>query len=272
MKLDNELQCAKELAQTAGQVILKHYGHVRRLTKHHDESVSEADRESQRTIVAGLKQSFPHYGIIGEEDEAGVAITFDVPNPLGRNWVIDPIDGTNNFLAGLGTFAVCIGLLDAGQPVLGIVLDVVRNQMYWASAGNGAFLDGRKLHVVNTPLSASSLVLLASTLADENKKVPAFATRSLGIHPWKSRCLGSAAIEAALVGAGVAHAALTLNGKLWDIAAAASIVFEAGGMVTAPDGKAIFPFNLQGYSGAKVPFLAAAPIAQPVLLKDIATP
>jgi fructose-1,6-bisphosphatase/inositol monophosphatase family enzyme len=83
------------------------------------------------------------------------------------------------------------------------------------------------------------------------------------------RILGSAALEAVQVGAGVAHGAVTVNGKLWDIVAPAAIVLEAGGVVTDLTGKPIFPFNLRGYQGAKVPFLAAGARAHAELLREI---
>src|SRR5947207_13179474 len=130
MSLAHDLQYAIDLSRGAGRVVLEQYGKVRRLTKTHvaanAEAVTEADRASQRLIVAALRKRYPNDGIIGEESDTGTSITFDVANVAGRNWVIDPIDGTNNFIGGLGAFAVCIGLLDGGYPVLGVVYDVTR--------------------------------------------------------------------------------------------------------------------------------------------------
>src|SRR5450432_1162914 len=116
---------------------------------------------------AGLRKKFPGDGIIGEENDRGDAITFDVSNPNGRNWVIDPIDGTNNFIAGLGMFAVCIGLLDAGQPVIGVVYDVTRDQLYSAARGGGAWLGEKRLSVIDTPMGDSALLMLTSNLLDK---------------------------------------------------------------------------------------------------------
>ena len=104
MNLSEDLQYVIELARSAGALVLEHYGKVDRLLKRNDEAVTEADRASQRLIVTGLRKRFPGDGVIGEENETGDAITFDVSNPAGRNWVIDPIDGTNNFIAGTGHF------------------------------------------------------------------------------------------------------------------------------------------------------------------------
>jgi fructose-1,6-bisphosphatase/inositol monophosphatase family enzyme len=81
--------------------------------------------------------------------------------------------------------------------------------------------------------------------------------------------IGSAALEATQVAAGIAHAAITVNGKLWDVAAPAALVLEAGGSITDLAGAPIFPFDLSGYAGAKVPFLAAAPAAREDLLREI---
>jgi myo-inositol-1(or 4)-monophosphatase len=93
----------------------------------------------------------------------------------------------------------------------------------------------------------------------------------IGQTAWKTRILGSAALDAIQVAAGVAHAAVTVNGKLWDIAAPAAVVLEAGGVMTDLAGKPIFPFNLRNYQGAKVPFLAATPKAHPTLLSETQT-
>jgi myo-inositol-1(or 4)-monophosphatase len=273
MSYAQDLQYVVELARAAGKIVRDQYGHVARLTKTHvaasKEAVTEADRATQRLIVAGLRGKFPGDGIIGEESDLGDSITFDVSNSSGRNWVIDPIDGTNNFIAGLGMFAVCIGLLDAGEPVLGVVYDVTRDQLYSAARGGGAWLGQKQLRVIDTPLSDAALLMLTSNLLDKAGTCPSWATRWLGQTEWKIRVLGSAAMETIQVAAGVAHGAITLNGKLWDVVAPAAILLEAGGVITDLNGKPIFPFQLNSYQGAKVPFLAAAPLAQQELLNEI---
>lgn len=273
MNLAHDLQYAAELARSAGKIVRDQYGKVERLTKTHaaasHEAVTEADRASQRFIVAGLRRRFAEDGIIGEENETGDSITFDCPNPQGRNWVIDPIDGTNNFIGGLGIFAVCIGLLDQGRPVLGVVYDVTRDEMYAAAAGEGAWLGNHRLHVQNHPLQDSSIIMFTSNLLDPSGRLPGWAVRWIGQTRWKMRILGSAALEAASVAAGVSCGAVTINGKLWDVAAPAALVLEAGGLVTDLKGHPIFPFNLQNYSGAKIPFLAAGPAAHAELLREI---
>jgi myo-inositol-1(or 4)-monophosphatase len=269
MSLIPDLQYAMELVRKAGQLVIDAYGRVERLTKRHAEAVTEADRASQRLIVAGLRGRFPQDGIVGEENETGDAITFECPNPNGRVWVIDPIDGTNNFVAGLDNFAIAVGLLDAGFPVLGIVFDVTRNRIYHAAKGHGAFLDARRITACQTPLSQQSVLMLTSNLMDNSGRLPGFGLRWHSQTQWKVRILGSAALDAMQVAAGGAHGAVTTNGKLWDIAGPAAILLEAGANVTGLNGVPVFPFDLQHYNGRRVPFLAAAPQAHGTLLQEI---
>lgn len=273
MNLNAELEFAIELARGAGKIVLEHFGRVERLTKTHAaataEAVTDADRASQRFIVAGLKQQFPADGIVGEESDSGHSITFDCPDPAGRVWVIDPIDGTNNFVAGLPEFAVCIGLLQHGDPIMGVVLDVCRGSVYSAVRGQGTQLNGVRVEAAQTPLNDSSMLLLTSNLLDKTGRLPQYVVNWMSQTTWKVRILGSAALEAANVAAGAAHAALTINGKLWDIAAPAALVLESGGIITSPSGAPIFPFSLAGYCGAKVPFLAAAPKAHGPILEQM---
>jgi myo-inositol-1(or 4)-monophosphatase len=269
MNLQDDLQAAVDLARGAGRIVMEKYGKVARLTKRKGEAVSEADRASQRFIISGIKARFPSDGIVGEENDTGDAITFEIFDTQGRNWVIDPIDGTNNYLSGLDIFAVSIGLLVEGEPVLGVVYDVTRGETYLAARGHGAWLDDRRIKALETPMGDNAILMLTSNLLHMDGKLPQWAVRWFAQTDWKIRILGSAALEAAHVAAGVAHAAITLNGKLWDIVAPAAIVIEAGGLVTDPTGGNTFPFNLQGYSGAKVPFVAAGKVAHGELMKEM---
>jgi fructose-1,6-bisphosphatase/inositol monophosphatase family enzyme len=214
-----------------------------------------------------LRKRYPTAGIIGEESDAGDAITAEINDPNGRNWVIDPIDGTNNFIAGLGNFAVCIGLMDKGMPVLGVVYDVTRDAMYAGATGLGATLNGQPIHPTDRGLDAAAMIMVTSNLLDKNGRAPQWAFNMLAQTTWKTRILGSAAVEAVQVASGVAHAAITVNGKLWDAVAPCAIVLAAGGVVTGLDGSRIWPYDLTRYAGAKVPYLAVGPNAKPELVE-----
>ncbi len=273
MSLAHDLQFAVETARAAGKVAMRYYGSVERLTKTHAtttaEAVTEADRATQRHILDALRRRFPTDGIIGEESDTGDSITFECPNIDGRNWVIDPIDGTNNFISGIGIWGVCMGLLDRGMPVLGVVYDVTRDVVYCAAKGEGAWMGNRKVQTLDTPLSDSSVLMLTSNLIDKNGHCPDWAGKWISQTNWKIRIFGSAAIESVQVASGVAHGAVTVNGKLWDCVAPAAIVIEAGGTITDLQGQPIFPYSLKSYAGAKVPFLTAAPKARDALVEQM---
>jgi myo-inositol-1(or 4)-monophosphatase len=253
-------------ARAAGALIRKRYGNVERETKRDEEAVTEADRASQRMIIDRLAARFPDDGIIGEESDDGSGITSRPPRSGSRTWVIDPLDGTNNFVGGLGNFAVCIALLDGGMPVLGVVYDVQRFELYAAERGGGATLDELPIRAAATPLSERALLMLTSNFLDADGRMPAWAAALHAQVRLKVRVLGSAALEAVQVARGSAHGAVTVNAKLWDLAAAAAIALEAGAQVVGLDGRPVFPFALAGYAGAKVPFVVAAPAARAELL------
>jgi myo-inositol-1(or 4)-monophosphatase len=149
------------------------------------------------------------------------------------------------------------------------VYDVTRDLAYAAARGEGAWLGTKRLRAAQTPLSDSSMLMTTSNAIGADGRCPPWGARWLAQTNWKLRILGSAALEAVAVAAGVAHGAVTVNGKLWDAAAAAAVVLEAGGVMTDFSGRDVFPFDLARYQGAKVPFLAAAPAAHEALLREI---
>ncbi len=258
-----DLHLAIRLAKEAGEIALGHYGTVDRLTKTHaattDEAVTVADRAAQAVIVKGIRAAHPDDGVIGEESDDGQAITADNLQPHGRNWVIDPIDGTNNFIAGLGNWAICIGLLDDGHPVAGVVYDVTRNLLYAGGKGINATINDRPTLALDDDWSDASVLMLTSNLLDPAGNAPGWSSAFLSQTNWKVRMLGSAAIESVMVGAGIAHGAVTINGKLWDCVAPAAFTLAAGGVVTKVDGSPLFPYDVSSYHGAKVPFVTAGP-------------
>lgn len=271
MNRRDELTFVIEIARAAGAIALEQYGKVLRLTKTNrattDEAVTEADRACQRLIVARLRERFPSDGLVGEESDTGTDITVELPNPKGRVWVIDPIDGTNNFIAGADNFAVCIGLMENGMATLGVVYDVMRDRVYAGAEGLGAFVGERPALAKVDPMSDASVLMLTSNMLDKTGRAPGWVATFLGQTTWKVRMLGSAALEAVMVSSGAAHAAITVNGKLWDCVAPAAIVLAAGGVVTDLAGKPIFPYDLANYGGAKVPYLSASAAAHPQVLQ-----
>lgn len=267
-----DLQFVRDLARSTAVLVRDQAGSAERLTKTHATTTAEAvtacDRAAQDHIITALTKRFPADGFIGEENDNGSGIT-RVAARCERVWVIDPIDGTNNFIAGLGCWSVCIGLLHHGQPVLGVVHDAERDVSYAAASGLGAWVGNTRIQVRSDGLSDRTLVMLTCNLVGADGQLPQWYLR-WSRQMWKLRMLGSAALEAVQVGAGVAHGAITIHGKLWDLVAAAAIVIEAGGVVSDLQGRPVFPIDAGGYAGGKVPFVVAAPAAHAQLLAELA--
>ena len=141
--LDNRLQAAEAVVREAGQLAADHFARRELLSidrKGAQDLVSEADRECEDLIVAGLARLFPEDGFLGEER--------GLRNPdAAALWVIDPIDGTHNFLTGIPFWCVSVGLVVAGELVLGIIYDPSAAELFSARKGGGAFVNGRPIKV-----------------------------------------------------------------------------------------------------------------------------
>jgi len=195
--------------------------------------VTEIDKKAEAAIIQYIKKEFPAHGILAEESGADKSSSEYV-------WVIDPIDGTSNFAHGLPIFSVSIGVQKNGETICGIVYDVMRDAMYSAELGSGAFVNNKKISVsTNSNLQESLLVTgfpydIIENPGDTVEKFTAFLTRSRAV-----RRLGSAAIDLAYVAAGVFDGFWERSLNPWDICAGKLLVEEAGGVVTDYSGNPI---------------------------------
>ncbi|MBD3764996.1 MAG: inositol monophosphatase [Rhodobacterales bacterium] len=219
-------------ARKAGRSLVKDFREVENLqvsSKGPGDFVSRADREAERIIKEELMGGRPTYGWLGEEtgEEPGQDPT--------RRWIVDPLDGTTNFLHGLPHWAVSIALEHKGEIVAGVVFDAAKDEMYWAEKGAGAWLnDSRRLRVSGRKTMIESIFAtgvpfggrgtLPATLQDLARLMPACA----GVRRW-----GSAALDMAYVAAGRFDGYWERGINAWDIAAGIVLVREAGGMVSA---------------------------------------
>lgn len=191
-----------------------------------DSPVTVADRDANQKIHEILQSAFPDYGWLSEE-------TADSPTRLScrRVWVVDPMDGTKEFIQKIPEFAVSIGLVEDGVPVLGVAYNPLLGRLFWAVRGQGAWCEEQQLHVSGTARLADATILSSRS---ETKRGEWAAFASL----FRTRATGSAAYKLALVASGEADATFTLVPKNeWDICAGALLVEEAGGMVTHLDGQ-----------------------------------
>lgn len=229
-----ELSAMMDAASLAGDRLMRRYRRRSELVveqKGRADFVSEADREAERTIVARLGREFPGYGFVTEES---------APRRLGATarFVIDPLDGTTNFLHGIPHFAVSIALQVDGRVEAGVVLDPAKGEMFVAQRGAGAWQNDERIHVApdRTFLRAvvSTGIPHASGRARHARYLPML--ERVMWHAAAIRRLGAAALDLAYVAAGRAAVFFELGLKPWDMAAGALLVVEAGGRVTGVDG------------------------------------
>lgn len=175
--------------------------------------------------------------VLGGDDEGWLSEeTADDPARLGRTrvWVVDPLDGTREFVAGIPEWCVSVGLVEDGRPVAGGILNPAAGHLIVGAVGCGVTLDGRPVTVTSTDRTEGALVLASRSEVKRGEWQPFFST------PISVRNVGSVAYKLGLVAAGLADATWTLVPKHeWDVAAGAALVVAAGGQVSYPDGSPV---------------------------------
>lgn len=221
-------------ARKAGRALARDFGEVENLQvsrKGPSDFVSSADMKAEKTLFEELSKVRPGYGFVMEE--RGVVEGTDKTN----RWIVDPLDGTTNFLHGIPHFAISIGLEREGVLIAGVIYNVVRDELFWAEKGAGAYLNDRRLRVsarsdMRDGLFATGTPWLGKPGHEKAlKEIGNVIGKSAGI-----RRFGSAALDLAYVAAGRFDGYWERNLNIWDIAAGAVIVREAGGTVIEVDG------------------------------------
>lgn len=227
--MEREKECAVQAARAAGEIIRSFYEQTYTIAeKGHDSPVTPADLQANRKIHEILQGAFPNYGWLSEE-------TVDSPERLScrRVWVVDPMDGTKEFVQKIPEFSVSVALVEDGRPLIGVSYNPIRDQLFSAVRGQGVFQDGQRVYVSATH-SLSAATVLASR--SEHKRGEWERFKPL----FRIIPTGSAAYKFALVAAGNADATFTLVPKNeWDLCAGSLLIEEAGGQVTDLDGHPI---------------------------------
>ncbi len=230
--MHNILEVAKQAARIGGEVIQEGAGRRDSLDieqKSLHDYVSEVDRNSEHAIKSHILSAFPTHKIVGEEygEHAGLE---------NIKWVIDPLDGTTNFLRGIPHYAVSIAVLRDGVPEYAVVFDPVKDEMFCASHGGGALLNDVPIGVSDLASSRGGLFATGVPFSGDNlTNIDRFTSTMVAIleqHTSGIRRLGSAALDLAYVAAGRYDGYWEANLKLWDIAAGVLLVTEAGGVVS----------------------------------------
>jgi len=222
---------AAEAATAAGQLIRPWAGRAPGVAAkgHPADLVTECDRRSEALIADLLRPRFPDHGFVGEEGGGRAEAEYV--------WHVDPIDGTTNFVHGLPGFCVSIGLCRAGRPIAGAVYDPVAGELFSASAGAGARVNGQLLRVAGQAAVAEALIGTGIPPVEPPRD---WALRSLVAVAGRARNvrnLGSAALQLCYVAAGRLSGFWEPSLRSWDVAASVVILREAGGRATALDGE-----------------------------------
>jgi myo-inositol-1(or 4)-monophosphatase len=233
------LQAAVGAAREGGEVLVRHWrnlppGSIEEKQK--NDFVTVADRESEERIVAAIRARFPTDGFLGEEGGSRPG------SPGGstsgsRTWIVDPLDGTSNFIAGFPFWCVSIAAQEAGRIVAGAIWDPLREELYTAERGRGAWRNGTRLAVTGRKAIEGAFVATGFPFRSRGLIDPYLTLfRAVFLRARGIRRAGSAALDLALVAAGVYDGFFELHLAPWDIAAGAILIEEAGGAVADFDG------------------------------------
>jgi myo-inositol-1(or 4)-monophosphatase len=262
--LEAELDVAVDAARRAGRIQMERYERLERIVhKSEHDVVTEVDHLSEELIIDAVRRFFPQDGFLAEESgrtKAEAPAEGAAASETARVWVIDPLDGTVNYANGIPVFCVSIGLTVGGLPVLGVIHDPTRNEMFTAIAGRGAQLDGAAIRHPAKPRLSDAVVSLALPPLRFARR-EARIRKSIRV----ARNMGSASLALAYVGNGRFDAFVQPGGlSSWDICAAGLIASEGGATVTNGQGGEWFDL---GRATGRNSIVAAAPDHHATLLE-----
>jgi len=223
------IETAKQAAYAAGDILREHFGRVpeaavRQKTK--NDFLSFVDESSERKIIEVIRSVYPDHAFLAEEQGAST-------QQSAYRWIIDPLDGTKNYIAGIPVFAVSIALEHEGQLKLGVIYDPMRDEMFAAQEGRGASLNGQPIQV--SAKAELSKCLLATGFPFKAKHfLPQYlaAFNGLFLASVGMRRMGAAAIDMAYLAAGRFDGFWEIGLSPWDVAAGTVLIREAGGRVS----------------------------------------
>ena len=205
-------------SEKASKILIRDFGEIEKLQvskKGPSDFVTNSDLKAEKIIIEELKKAKPHYSIISEE--YGIEDNKDKSN----SWIIDPIDGTVNFLHGVPHFAISIALKSNDEIISGLIFDPIKNEMFYADKDNGAFLNNQRIRVSKKNEINNCLFVTGGKIKNE-----------LDLPYRKSGC---AALDMAYVAAGRYDGFFQENLNLWDVASGVIIISEAGGIINKAD-------------------------------------
>ena len=206
--------------------------------------VTEADVASQKAVKEYLLGRFPGHLFLGEEESVGKSPEQTRPAPDAPPvWVVDPLDGTTNYVHDVPAYCVSVGLWAGGRPVVGVILDPRMNELFTAAAGRGAFLNGKPIRVSETAALRDAMLATGFPYDYRRQQRNLDAWRAVAAHAQTLRRTGSTALNLAYVAAGRFDGFWAYDNWAWDVTAGALLVAEAGGAVATADGRPFDPFR-----------------------------
>ena len=243
----DDLELAERAAKAAGEVLISHFGHAAEglaVKSSPTDPVSDADREAEEAIHRTISAERSEDGVIGEEGARTSPAN-------GRTWIVDPLDGTVNFLYGMRAWAVSIALEDPDGLAAGVVFNPVDEECFSAVRGEGARLNGHPIHVTGCTSLDRAMVATGFSYVAEQRATQAETLLRLLPAVRDVRRAGAAALDLAYVACGRVDAFYVRGLKRWDVAAGRLLVEEAGGVVLDLSGEP------KGVLAAATPELAA---------------
>ena len=231
--MSSDLELAERAARAAGELLLSYYGRPPEgvdAKSSETDLVSDADREAERVIRELLAAERPEDGLLAEEGS-------QAESESGRRWIVDPLDGTVNFLYGFPAWAVSIALEDEQGLALGLVLDPVRPELFRAVRGEGATLDGAPIRVSGRTELARALVATGFSYEADRRSAQAELLLTVLPRVRDIRRVGAAALDLCQVAAGRVDGFYERGLKRWDEAAGRLIIEEAGGVMAQLEGE-----------------------------------
>ena len=217
LSISPHLNIMLKASEKASKVLIRDFGEIEKLqvsNKGPSDFVTNADIKAEKIIIEELKKAKPNYSILSEEKGSE-------KNKDDKTWIIDPIDGTINFLHGIPHFAISIGLKVNNQIIAGVIYDPIKNEMFCAEKDNGAYFNNQRIRVSKKTNLSECLFATGEKLDTDYK--------------FQYRKSGSAALDMAYVAAGRYDGYFQKNLNIWDIAAGIVILNEAGGVLNEID-------------------------------------
>ena len=251
-------------ARIAGAEALSQMDSIQCHMKNGDEVVTQADPICQNLIIEYIARKYPEHGILAEEGEDGRLFKKKPDCDEDIWWIIDPIDGTNNYCHRVLNFSVSIGLFKDGMPLLGVIYIPASDTIFTGIVGKGSTCNSMEISCGKEGVNNREAIAIDSYW---DNGIPDKLMRL--IDESRLRNFGSTAMHLAYVSMGGFVGVVVNRNKLWDLAAGAAILYAAGGKITTHQNEEILPIDVGSYEGEKLRYLAANPVAHEELLESL---